>query len=163
MVFHMKLIPRLAIMAMALLLSSCASVKSTEIFYSPATTVFHAPKESHAIIPILNAPPPRPYEEIGRFAFQTDLGYPFVQRALLYNARQSGADAVIIKNYQSWWVPSWYTVPPVYGWLPVGGWYGGGCGGGWYAGGAIPYAYPGYTGVTYQNFTGIDARMIIFK
>lgn len=86
-----------------------------------------------------------------------------MQRALLYNARQSGADAVIIKNYQSWWVPSWYTVPPVYGWLPVGGWYGGGCGGGWYAGGAIPYAYPGYTGVTYQNFTGIDARMIIFK
>jgi len=150
----------------ALLLSACASVSSTAVFYAPTTSNFYPPKDKNAIIPILNQPPPRPYTEIGRFAFQSSLGYPFVQSALLYNARRAGADAIIIKNFQSWSVPSWYVVPPTYGWIPAGGWYGGGCrgwGGGWYGYGAVPVAYPGYTGVTYQNFTGVDARMVVFR
>jgi hypothetical protein len=160
-----SLMPLLLVVPVALLLSACASVKSTAVFYTPTTSVFYPPKESQEVVPILNETPSRSYTEIGRFAFQTELGYSFVQRALEYNAQRAGADAVIIKKYQSWSVPSYYTVPPVYGWIPVGGYYGG-CGrwgGGWYEGGAIPFAYPGYTGVTYQNFIGVDARMIVFR
>lgn len=152
----------LLVLAIAVLLSACASVSSTAVFYQPVTSNFYAPKDKRMVIPILNTPPARPYFEIGRFAFQTDLGYPFVQQALLYNARRAGADAVIIKNCQSWSVPSWYSVPPTYGFIPGGGWYGGRCGG-WYGGGVFPVFYPGYVGMSYQNFTGIDARMIIFK
>lgn len=162
----MKFVPTVLAVGVAVLLSACASVSSTRVFYQPTTANFYPPKDKNSIIPILNAPPARPYYEIGRFAFQSDLGYPFVQRSLIYNAQQAGADAVIIKNYQNWSVPSYYSVPPVYGWLPVGGWYGGGCGrwgGGWSVGGAVPIAYPGYTGVSYQNVTGVDARMIVFK
>ena len=157
----MKITHSILTIGLAIFLSSCASLSSTAVFYQPTTANYYPPKGKNAIIPILNVPPKRSYYEIGRFAFQSNLGYPFVQRAVVYNAQRCGADAVIIKNCQSWSVPSLYTVPPVYGWIPVGGWYGGGGGVG--IGGAIPVAYPGYTGVSYQNFTGIDARMIIFK
>ena len=158
----MKRVSFFLITTVALFLTGCASVSSTAVFYSPTATVFYTPKDPHTVIPILNAPPRFPYTEIGKFAFQSGLGYPFIQRAIEYNAQRAGADAVIIKDYKTWSVPSYYTVPPVYGWIPVGGWYGGGCGG-WYAGGAVPFSYPGYTGVSYQTFAGVDARMIVFK
>ena len=158
----MKITHSILTIGLVLLLSSCASMSSTAVFYQPTSANYYPPKAKNSIIPILTAPPKRPYDEIGRFAFQSTLGYPFVQQAVVYNAHRAGADAVIIKNCQSWSVPCWYAVPPVYGWVPVGGWYGGGCGG-WAVGGAIPVSYPGYTGVTYQNFTGVDARMIIYK
>ena len=156
------------VIPLALLLSACASVSSTAVFYTPTTSEFYPPKDKSVIVPVLNAAPDRPYTEIGRFAFQSELGYPFMMKAIEYNAQRAGADAVIIKKYQNWSVPSYYSVPAVYGWIPVGGYYGGGCGryGGWgggYGGGAIPFAYPGYTGVSYQNYSGIDARMIVFK
>jgi len=149
---------------LGLFLTGCASVSSTAIFYQPTTSNFYPPKDKNAVIPILYAAPTRPYAEIGRFAFQSGFGYGFMLRAVEYNAQRAGADAVIIKDSKSWAVPSYYTVPAVYGWVPVGGYYGGGCGrGGWYAGGAVPIAYPGYTGVSYDTFSGIDARMIIYK
>ncbi len=148
--------------ALALLCSGCASVSSTAVFYQPTTPVIYPPKAKDAVIPIMNAAPKFPFYEIGRIAFQTQLGYPFIQKAMIYNAQRVGADAVIIKDYKNWSVPSWYSVPPTIGFIPVGyGW--GGCGGGWYGGGVVPVAYPGYAGVTYQNFSGIDARMIVFK
>lgn len=159
------------LLGVLLLLCACASVKSTAVFYQPTTSSFYPPKDKHAVIPILNAPPVRPYGEIGRFSFQSDLGYSFMIEAVEYNARQAGADAVIIKNSQSWNVPYAYTVPTTVSWIPVGGWYGGGYGGGWgcgrcggwYGGAVMPITYPGYTGVSYQSFMGMDARMIIFK
>jgi hypothetical protein len=159
----MKRVCCLLPLAIALLLQGCASVKSTEMFYTPKTNVFYAPKGKDFIIPVMNEKPGRPYAEIGRFAFQTDLGYPFLYKALEYNARRVGADAILVKESRSWSIPYWYTVPPSLGWVPVGGWYGGGCGG-WYGGAAaVPVYYPGYSGVNYRNFTGIDARMIVFK
>ena len=114
------------------------------------------------MIPIMSGKPTRPYTEIGRFAFQSDLGYPFMMKAIEYNARQAGADAVYIKDSRSWTVPYAYSVPTTVSWVPVGGWYGGGCGG-WYGGAVAPITYPGYTGVSYHGFTGMDARMIVFK
>jgi len=157
------------------LLQACASVSSTAVFYQPTTANYYPPKPSNAIIPILNAPPVRPYFEIGRFAFQTTLGYPFAINSVIYNARRAGADAVIVKNCQNWSVPYSYVVPPTVGYVPVGGYggysgyggrYGGRCrgwGGGYYGGGVVPVVYPGYAGYSYQNFTGIDARMIMYK
>jgi hypothetical protein len=158
----MKFTRLFLVAGLTMLFSSCASVSSTAIFYQPTTSICYPPKDKNTIIPILNAPPTRPFTEIGRFAFQSTLGYPFVQKSLIYNAQRAGADAVIIKNYQTWSMPYLYSVPPFYGCMPFGGWYGGVCGP-WYGWGAVPVVYPGYTGVSYQNFTGIDARMIIFK
>ncbi len=154
----------LQFLAVALMLfpAACASVKSTAVFYQPTTSTFYPPKDKHAVIPVIGERPVRPYTEIGRFAFQSDLGYPFMMKAIEYNARQAGADAVYIKDSKSWTLPYAYTVPTTVNWVPVGGWYGGGCGG-WYGGGAVPIVSPGYTGVSYQSFMGIDARMIVFK
>ena len=150
------------IVVSAVLLSACASVQSTAVFYQPTTSNIYPPKDKHAVIPVISGRPVRPYAEIGRFAFQSDLGYPFMMKAIEYNARQAGADAVYIKDSKSWTLPYAYTVPTTVNWVPVGGWYGGGCGG-WYGGGAVPIVSPGYTGVSYQSFMGIDARMIVFK
>ena len=149
-------------LALALLLTACVSVKSTTVFYRPSTATFYPSKDKNAVIPILGEPPVRPYKEIGRFAFQSDMGYPFMMKAIEYNARQAGADAVYIRESKSWTVPYAYTVPTTVSWVPVGGWYGGGCGG-WYGGAVVPVTYPGYTGVSYQSFMGIDARMLVFK
>ena len=150
------------LLALPLLMEGCASVKSTAVFYTPATSVMYPPKPRGAVIPILDRPPSRPYAEIGRFSFQTGLGYPFMMRALEYNARRVGADAVILRESKSWVVPHPYAVPPTLGWIPVAVGYGG-CGG--YYGGttAVPVWYPGYTGVNYDSMTGIDARMIVFR
>ena len=167
----MKRIHLQLISGLMLLLSGCASVSSTAVFYQPTTANYYPPKPSTVVIPMLNTPPTRPYFEIGRFAFQTTLGYPFAINSVIYNARRAGADAVIIKNCQNWSVPYSYVVPPTVGYVPVGGggWYGGRCGwgggwgGGYYGGGVVPVVYPGYAGYSFQNFTGIDARMIIYK
>ena len=157
------LIPILTLLC-ALLLQACVSVKSTAVYYTPSTSVVYPPKPDQAVIPIMNQPPSRPYAEIGRFSFQTGFGYPFLMRAVEYNARRAGADAVLIREIKSWTIPRPYSVPPTMGWIPVGGWYGGGCGAG-YAGGvqAVPVIYPGYSGVNYDSYTGVDARMIIFR
>jgi hypothetical protein len=151
------------LLPLVLLFSSCASVKSTAVFYQPTTAGFYPVKDRHAMIPILNAPPTRPYTEIGRLAFQTDRDYSFIQRAIEYNAQRAGADAIIIKNYKNWSMPYYYSVPTTVTWVPLGGGYGGGCGG-WYGGDVLmPITSPGYSGVDYHNFSGIDVRMIVFK
>lgn len=154
--------PWIFVVLLSLLLPACVSVKSTAVFYTPTTTTFYPPKDKHAVIPILGEIPQGTYREIGRFAFQSDMGYPFMIKAIEYNARQAGADAVYIKESKAWTTPYAYTVPTTVNWVPVGGWYGGGCGG-WYGGGAVPIVYPGYTGVSYQSFMGIDARMLVLK
>jgi len=160
----MKRFLLLPAIAGAVLLSGCVSVKSTAVFYAPSTNVVYPPKAKDAVIPVMSQPPVRPYAEIGRFSFQSDLGYPFMMRAIDYNARRAGADAVIIKDSKSWTIPCLYSVPPTLNWIPVGGGVYGGCCGGWYGGvTAVPVYYPGYSGVTYDTFTGIDARMIIFR
>ena len=164
MILVKRLIPILAT-SCALLLQACVSVKSTAVFYTPSTNAVYPPKPKGTVIPVMSQPPSRPYAEIGRFSFQSDLGYPFMMRAIQYNARRVGADGVVIKESKSWTLPFLYTVPPTLNWIPVGGsWYGGRCGG-WYGGGmaAVPVWYPGYSGVSYATFTGIDARMIIFR
>jgi hypothetical protein len=154
-----KWLSRLLLLPVFLFLGGCASVSSTSVFYQQTTANSYPPKPGNAVIPILAAAPSRPYQEIGRFAFQTTLGYSFAVKSALYNAHQAGADAVILKSCQSWSVPYSYVVPPSYGWVPVG--VGGGCG--YWGGAVVPVVYPGYSGVSYQNFTGIDARMIIYR
>ena len=118
-----RLIPILTLFC-ALLLQACVSVKSTAVFYTPSTSVVYPPKPDQAVIPIMNQAPSRPYAEIGRFSFQTGFGYPFLMRAVEYNAHRVGADAVLIREVKSWTIPRPYSVPPTLGWIPVGGWYG---------------------------------------
>lgn len=153
----MKRINPTALAVLAVLITGCASVSSTTIFYTPTSNVVYPPKPKGWVVPVMAKPPGRPYAEIGRFAFQSDLGYPFMMKALEYNARMAGADAVILSSSKSWSLPSGYNVPTTVGWLPAWS----GCGG-WY-GGAVPVVYPGYSGVTYNTFTGIEARMIVYR
>jgi hypothetical protein len=151
-------------MLAVLLLAGCASVKSTAVFYVPTSTVVYPPKPKDAVIPVTSRPPARAYAEIGRLSFQTDLGFPFMMRSIQYNARRAGADAVVLRDCRSWTVPSVYTVPPSVGWVSAGGWWYGGRCGGWGGGPvAVPVWYPGYTGVSYDTFTGVDTRMIVYR
>lgn len=49
-------------------------------------------------MPVLAEAPPWPHKVIGRFAAQSDRGYAFLYKAVLYNARLQGADAVILRR-----------------------------------------------------------------
>ena len=99
----------LPVISAILLLTGCASVSSTAVFYQSTTANSYPPKPANAVIPILTAPPSRPHLEIGRFAFQTTFGYTFAVNSALYNARRAGADAVIMKSCKSWSVPCSYV------------------------------------------------------
>jgi hypothetical protein len=145
-------------------LSGCETPASTAIFYLPYTTRFYPPKPKGAVIPILGKAPDRPHEVIGRLAFSTGRGWRFLRESILYNARASGADAVILRDTTSRRQLEIVTVPPRFHWIPVPGpvwrtkkgtWYGGTQ---W-----IPDFRPGYTYPATWMLTGIDAEMIVFK
>jgi hypothetical protein len=99
-------------------LAGCTSLRDTTVFYTPASADFYAPLPKDAVVPVLTEPPPWPHKVIGRFAAQSDRGYEFLYKAVLYNARLQGADAVILRkldfdtrrNY-NYIPPSWQNVP----------------------------------------------------
>jgi hypothetical protein len=73
------------------LLSGCASVKSTAIYYSSIQD--YPAKPLDAAIPILTRPPAKPYKVTGRIAFESDRGRNFLRKSMIYNAQIHGADA----------------------------------------------------------------------
>jgi hypothetical protein len=79
-----------------LLLSGCASVKSTAIYYRSIKD--YPAKPLDAAIPILTRPPVRPYKVIGRMAFESDRGWNFIRKSMIYNAQIHGADAVLLRT-----------------------------------------------------------------
>jgi len=78
--------------------AGCVPLSETAVFYTPASDRVYPPKGKREPVPVLSEPPSWPHRVIGRFAMQSDRGYPFVSKALLYNARLQGADAVIIRK-----------------------------------------------------------------
>lgn len=146
-------------------LTACASVSSTSQFYLATTERIYPPKPKDAPIPIMGKAPASPYRVIGKLRFQTDQGWPFLRKSMLYNARSNGADAVILKD--TWAFNRWglVQVPPTVNWMPVPGPYYQDCNGGWAYGGPawVPWYQPGYVVPTVRTITGIDSEMIVFK
>jgi hypothetical protein len=76
----------------------CSPLSETTAFYTPASGRYYPPLPKNAPVEVLSESPRWPHEVIGRFAAESDRGYPFLYRALLYNARLQGADAVVLRK-----------------------------------------------------------------
>lgn len=99
-------------------LTACSSLQDTTVFYTPASGNFYPPLPKDAPVPVLTEPPAWPHKVIGRFAAQSDRGYPFLYKAILYNARLQGADGVVLRKLAfdtrrtyNYIPPSWQNVP----------------------------------------------------
>ena len=103
---------------LAAAIAGCAPLSETTVFYTPVSDRYYPPKTKKNEIPVLSEPPAWPHRVIGRFAMQSDRGYRFVHKAILYNARLQGADAVIIRKLvqdvretYNYIPPGWDSVP----------------------------------------------------
>ena len=103
---------------LAAALAGCASLSETTVFYTPVSDRSYPPKGKNDEIPVLAKPPDWPHRVIGRFAMQSDRGYRFVHKAMLYNARRQGADAVVVRQVvqdvrqtYNYIPPGWDSVP----------------------------------------------------
>lgn len=144
-------------------------MSETTAFYTPVSDRYYPPKSKKDEIPVLSKSPAWPHRVIGRFAMQSDRGYRFVHKAILYNARLQGADAVVIRklvqdvrqtyNYiPPHWdrVPQsnvyyqqvqnnqgqWVTVPQIYTTY-------------------VPVFRPGRTVVSDSEWADVDAEMVV--
>ncbi len=162
------------LLAIVSALSGCVSVSSTSQFYFPVTTDVFPPKPKDAPIPILGKAPDKPYREIGRLAFRSDLGWKFMRESMLYNARTNGADAVILNKADSKEQVNFSQVPPRTDWIPVPGPVVAVNGGGGKKKGKssttyvsyptyMPVFQPGYVRRWVQTIIAIDAEMIVLK
>ncbi len=150
---------------LALVLSGCASVSSTSMYYFPSTTTLYPPKPKDAPIPILGKSPDRPYKSIGKLTFSSTRGWRFLRDSILYNARANGADAAILRDTNSRQQTRLVTVPPRFNYIPVPGpVYRNKNGEVYYYGTTyIPDFQPGYVFPSTWTITSIDAEMIVFK
>jgi len=141
----------------------CASVESTTQFYMPYTTKTYPPKPPETPIPILGKAPPERFTKIGRLAFETDLGWKFLRKSMIYNAQVHGADAVVLKNVSTREKLNTLQVPPRIDYYPVQNYYRGRHGKVYGSTQWIPYFQPGYTQQWVDQITAIDAEMIVTK
>ena len=157
--------------AAGILVGGCAPLSETTAFYTPVSDRSYPPKSKKDEIPVLSKAPAWPHRVIGRFAMQSDRGYRFVHKAILYNARLQGADAVVIRklvqdvrqtyNYiPPHWdsVPQsnvyyqqvqnnqgqWVTVPQIYTTY-------------------VPVFRPGRTVVSDSEWADVDAEMVVHR
>ena len=100
------------------LASGCAPLSQTTVFYTPASDRYYPPKGKKDEIPVLSKPPSWPHRVIGRFAMQSDRGYRFVHKAILYNARLQGADAVILRKLVQDVRQTYNYIPPHWDSIP---------------------------------------------
>ena len=103
--------PILAVSAgILVLLAGCASVKSTAVYYRSLQD-FPA-KPPNAQIPIFTNRPTRPFKVIGRLAFESDQGWNFLRKSMIYNAQIHGADAVWLKGSSARREVTFQHLPP---------------------------------------------------
>ncbi|MEO6847512.1 MAG: hypothetical protein ABI443_08245 [Chthoniobacterales bacterium] len=144
----------------------CASVKDTRQFYIPNTAKTYPPRAKDAPIPILGQPPKEPYEVLGHLAFSTYQNFGFLRKSMEYNARESGADAVVLKQVNSQPQITPYYIPPTMNYVPVANTYvTSGKHGQTVVGYTtfIPTYQPGYWGISQSVLTTIDAEIILMK
>lgn len=145
------------------LLAGCASVQSTAAYYMPVTAKYYPPKSEDTPIPIFGQAPDRRYSVIGKLAFETDQGWNFLRKSMIYNARMNGADAVILKATSQRRQTSLVNVPPQMDWVPVNNYYRGRKGRVYGNTTWIPVMQPGYVRAYTQDIMGINSEMIVFK
>ena len=141
--------------------SGCASVKSTAQYYMPYTAKYFPPKTKDTPIPILGRAPREPYTAIGKLAFETDLGWNFLRKSMIYNAQMNGADAVILKKTNSRKETSLVNVPPRMDYIPSTSYYRDRCGRLQAYTNWIPIFQPGYVMPVTDTIMGIDSEMIV--
>jgi len=139
-----------------LLLAGCASVESTSVYYKSLKD-FPA-KAPDAQIPILTIRPKRPFTVIGRLAFESDRGWNFLRKSMIYNAQVHGADAVWLKSSKTRREISFQHLPPRMDWYPVSR----RSNHGKIDTRLAPYMRPEPPLRWVSDFTAIDARMIVF-
>ena len=147
----------------AVLFAGCTSVQSTAQYYMPYTTKVYPPKPPDTVIPILGKAPPEKYTTIGKLAFETDLGWKFLRKSMIYNAQVNGADAVVLKNVATREKLNTVQVPPRVDYYPVQNYYRGKHGKVYGSTQWIPFFQPGYTQQWIDQITAIDAEMIVTK
>jgi hypothetical protein len=123
-----------------LLLAGCASVKSTSVYYKSLKDFPAKPPDAQ--IPILTIRPTRSFKVIGRLAFESDQGWNFLRKSMIYNAQIHGADAVWLKSSNTRRKVTFQHVPPRLDW-------------GLYMRPEPPIRWV-------SALTAIDARMIVF-
>lgn len=155
----MKALMRAACAAVFAMLCGCMTPSGTAVYYLPTTAKVFPPKDKDAVIPILGRPPKEPYTTIGKLAFKTDRGWRFVRKSILYNARANGADAVILRDMNSWSEQRLQQVPPTIDWVPMGNYPGCGRPGVTF----VPIFQPGYVQQYTVNKILFEAEMIVFK
>ena len=139
------------------LLAGCASVESTAVYYK-SLRKFPA-KRPDVQIPILTRRPARPFKVIGRLAFESDQGWNFLRKSMIYNAQIHGADAVWLKSSKTRREVSLQHLPPRVDLYPVSRrtkdgkidtrW--------------APYMRPEPPRRWVSDLIAIDARMIVFN
>lgn len=148
------------------LLTGCVNISSTAQYYVPYDDIQREPLPPKTPVPILGKPPTRPYKTIGKLAFTSNQGFPFMRRSMEYNARQAGADAVILHNVESTVVPYSYYIPPSTRMVPIVG-YGSRRGKHHCQDTPVvryyPMYQPGYWVNSQQVMTSIDSEMIVYK
>ena len=102
---------------LAAVIAGCAPLSETTVFYTPVSDRCYPPRTKKEEIPVLSKPPAWPHRVIGRFAMQSDRGAPFVNKAMLYNARLQGADAVVVRKQGSELRQNFNYIPP--GWVSI--------------------------------------------
>lgn len=128
------------------------------------TDRIYPPKPEDAAIPILGKPPGRSHDVIGRMAFASTRGWPFMRQSLLYNARTNGADAVILRKADETREFGIGRVPPRVEWVPVPGPVYETKKGRYYRGTQwIPFVQPGYTYPMTWRQMAVDAEMIVYR
>lgn len=141
----------------------CASVPSSAQFYVPYTTKIHPPKSPETVIPILGKFPKERHTAIGRLAFESDQGWNYLRKCMIYNAQVNGADAVVLKSVSTRQQTNFYQVPPSVDYIPSTGYYQGKHGKTYSYTNWIPFYRPGYTQAYTSNITGIDSEMVVLK
>lgn len=104
--------------AACIFLGGCANFEQTAVFYTPNSEDCYAPLPEDAAVPVVAQPPAWPNRVIGRFDMATPRGPKFAHKALLFNARRQGADAVVVRELgydvrrsYNYVPPSWTSAP----------------------------------------------------
>lgn len=144
-------------------LAGCASVEDTAVYYESYTPKVYPPKPPETPIPILGKVPKERHTVIGGLKFESDQGWKFMRKAMIYNAQVNGADAVVLKASNERREVTLVEVPPQTDWVPVTNWYRDRCGDVREYTNWVPVFRPGYVQPVVQEITGIDAKMIVLK
>lgn len=112
---------RLYLLIFIILVAGCVSLESTRKYYHPTSMENYSPKPLNVQVPIIEPNQiRRPYKVIGYMQFTSGYSEGFILDSVQFNARENGADAVILNQWEeeselftSWvpfgWEGAWYS------------------------------------------------------